>query len=373
MTDQYPKLNEFLHFKRQFSEDRQFGIEIETEGRNLLDFRPPKPWIPIDDPSLRGESVEFILDQPIPIDEVKAAVKGLQKKLKADGAILNLSDRCGTHVHVNVQHYNYYQLMNFMCLYLILEPLMVAYCGEDRVGNVYCLRAEDAEELVHTLLYVKQYGDLLQIIREGDRIRYASMNMTAIGKFGSLEFRSLKTPENFNDIFTWVKLIHAIKKAAENFESPAQMVETFSRYGWEDFLKKVFIKNNTLINRFSPGELVAGLLRGIRIVQGIAYAEVIKPPMKRKETPALNTKKAEILNNAAEVDDWAQPGAIRMERHPINFDNLVQEEVNRMRAQPNLRNIEDAIAAPPMPRPRARFAAPPLGAGLRRVPARRRD
>ena len=84
--------------------EKQIGIEIEMEGRHLN--LPPSSiplWEKENDGSLRGESIEYKLKQPLPLSKIDHAFKQLTKSAKDNEAKFNPSLRCGIHVHINCQ------------------------------------------------------------------------------------------------------------------------------------------------------------------------------------------------------------------------------------------------------------------------------
>ena len=90
-------------------------------------------------------------------------------------------------MHVNAQRMTMRQVGNLAAIYYVLETAFVRYCGGSREGNHHCLRREDAEFSYETLvsaLESRRYRSL-----GTDNIRYASMNLRALSRYGSVEFR----------------------------------------------------------------------------------------------------------------------------------------------------------------------------------------
>lgn len=263
--------------------NRDIGIEVETEGRGLADghgnplFVVPG-WSAERDGSLRGESMEWVLSAPIPRKNVNKLLKSLSGALKENGVVLAETDRCGVHVHVNIQDFTYEQAMNFIILYLIVEKLLVRYCGDDREGNLFCLRACDADMMIYQLRECRKRGSLKSMAN--DNFRYASINLAAVAKYGSLEFRALKTPKNVMDIEQWVNLLLRVRDAALVYETCQQVVEGFSKNGELPFLQALF---GDLYDVIYYEGCEVDLRDGVRRVQEVAYT---------KEQP----KKAPIYN-----------------------------------------------------------------------------
>lgn len=221
-----------------------FGIEIEVEGENLVPTVASSqcPWKTEDDGSLRGrfpdQRAEYVLNKPIPYGRVKPALEYLEKHLK--GSRLDFSFRTSTHVHVNVLELNEVQLMNFIYTYLLLEEPLVNFCGAQRVNNRFCLRLQDAEGLRDCLVVLFSQGlkKIAGNLRE-DRIRYAALNLAALNKYGSLEFRSMRGTLDVKVLTTWVDALNSIREYAMRMQDPIAIYEEFTRNAPADFAQIV--------------------------------------------------------------------------------------------------------------------------------------
>jgi hypothetical protein len=253
--------------------DREVGIEIEMEGADLV--KGPVGWETTSDGSLRGESCEWVLSRPQSEEDSFILLDRLQAHLTKHLSILRPSDRCGVHIHVNVQDMLTEDVIKFAILYLVLEDLMVEWCGEDREGNLFCLRAQDAEYIVKCLLEAKKKGTFTKIA--GQDIRYASMNITSLMKYGSLEFRAMRTPKDFNRIKTWIKMLLAIKRAATTYKTTEEIIELISMRGGRFFLRSIF---GELASEFTNVRLNDRIITAARRVQDVAFAEKWKPKKK---------------------------------------------------------------------------------------------
>jgi hypothetical protein len=271
-----------------FDSKQTIGIEIEMEGQNLS-FNNSMYWKYTHDGSLRGtpESIEYLLKAPIPKREVSRVLKLLKDLMlikRKPPARFTPSDRCGVHIHINIQYFTEENLIKFMCTYLAVENLLLRYCGEARQGNLFCLRAIDANTLISKLIEYRQDGDLLKLTSRALDIKYAAMNLGAIREHGSLEFRALKTPNDIEKINEWVKLLCCVRDQSITFSSLEDIVETVSRYGADQFVRMIFQRHtNTLINVIGP-DVEDDILEGIRIIQDIAYAK----PLQQNKQEGIN-------------------------------------------------------------------------------------
>lgn len=245
----------------------QVGLEIEVEGRRLPEALP-KYWKREVDGSLRGESAEYVLKNPVMGDKVADALAVLAKGYKDNETrVDNDSPRTGVHVHINVQNMDMVKVFNMITLYHALEELMVRYCGKGRAGNLFCLRMKDADYLADYYLKALRncgWGHLAT-----DEIRYAGLNVTALNKFGSLEFRSMRGTDDFAMIKGWVDLLVKLKDSAELYENPVAIVESLSRDGELRFLETVLGEELAALVIADDADEV--IREGIRSIQHICY------------------------------------------------------------------------------------------------------
>lgn len=318
----YPVISELQQFRKVYPPEHEIGIEIEVEGRNLQEFPMSRTWRKTLDGSLRGEeSAEYVLHHPIPMKNVEKALNNLTAILKKNNAKKELSDRCGVHIHINVQHMTFMELINYLCLYLVLEPLLVSYCGSSREGNMFCLRAKDAPTLIDLIMNSYAHSDLYSLIGRGNHFRYAAVNVSSIRKHGSLEFRSLKTPKNFKKIIPWVNLLHKLKTTSYTFETPEEIINAYSMYEYERFLSRVLEEQAYLLMDIE--NINQKLLEGIRLVQDIAFTDIISPPITRKQ---FEQKKKELTGSVFSPNPFVFEEAELQEAPPVRVRVLPNRE-----------------------------------------------
>jgi hypothetical protein len=102
------------------------------------------------------------------------------------------------------------------------------------------LRLQDAEGMLEYVTSFIKGGlkDLMNLYRE-DNIRYAAMNLAAIKKYGSIEFRSMRGTMDVDILWQWINALMSIRTFAVNQANPMDIYEMFMSLGPEDFLKKV--------------------------------------------------------------------------------------------------------------------------------------
>lgn len=252
-------------FEGRTLDDREVGIEIEVEGSNLPIVRD-ELWRTEHDGSLRYESYEYVLNEPVPRDKVKISLLKLKKRLLLKKSEIYDSGRAGVHIHVNIRDLTRPQLYNFICLYLIFEDVLVDYCGESRVGNLFCLRAKDAEYLTDLLISSARNKELREL--HTDNIRYASINCKAICQYGSLEFRAMRSTVDLKVLNNWVEMLLCLKDAAKTYENPQDIVGCMSAYGGKGFADHIF---GDKLSCFPDLDWDTAVTEGIRRAQPLAY------------------------------------------------------------------------------------------------------
>lgn len=202
------------------------GLEIEVEGEGLIHEHTPL-WRADKDGSLRGENAEYILRKPLSYASALDALDILRSELFQRNAKIEWSFRTSVHVHINVLRLTHQQLSNFLYTYILFEELMVQYCGDNRVNNRFCLRIRDADGLVdavRNLIFDYRFPN-------PDQYRYASVNLDALGKFGSLEFRAMRGTLDKTTLETWIGSLVRMRSFAMKVENPEQVFKMYLEQG----------------------------------------------------------------------------------------------------------------------------------------------
>ena len=248
----------------------EVGIEIEMEGRGLPRVNVDPYWSYHQAGSLRGEeNAEYVLTRPVNRKLVPEALESLFAFLKTQGAVIRQdSPNTSVHVHLNMQDMTLKRVYTLACLWYILESLLMEWCGSERSGNLFCLRASDAETQLQRLASAVRYGRYADL-NDQDGLRYAALNYTALGKFGSLEFRGLAGVYDPKVIETWVRMLLSLKDFSEKYDNPTEIIQEFSRTGPEEFLKLVL--PGGLWREVTTPDVSTRLREGMRLIQNVAY------------------------------------------------------------------------------------------------------
>lgn len=305
----------------------EVGIEVEVEGNNLpTRIGAGGIWKATKDNSLRGESMEYIFNDPRPRDVVDKYVDALFKVFEGTGAVLNESHRTSVHVHLNVSDLRVYDVCNIFTLYSIIEDFLIPFCGPQRKGNLFCLRMKDAQYVIDKFKKMLLCGSFYRLA--GDDIRYAGLNLDACRKYGSVEFRAMRGLTTPGPIKQWVSILLEIKDAAvNNFRSPREMVEQVSMLGAEGFLRSIFSEDNfnTLFACFNEaGESTVQdvCYQGSRLMQEFAYTFDIPIAKARAMVADGTVNQVQGTKTGKMMWDEVVEVAVRNQRN-INFDGRV--------------------------------------------------
>lgn len=270
------------------------GVEIEVEGKSL-----PKAfdryWRVEADGSLRGEdNAEYVLEKPMTLRQVKLALSHLNMQYKKNNSVVDDTVRAGVHVHINVQQLNIVELYNFMTLYLTLEELLVKFCGPYREGNLFCLRACDAEWLLFRLSEAARTRQFRRILTD-DNLRYGSMNVKALGTYGSLEFRAMRGTRDLNLIHKWANILVDLREAAKKFTDPKDIINSYSEGDYVAFLNKCLGEHVELFKNYD--NVPKMLNDGMRRAQDIAFCCDWQQFFQEEIVPPVPAPRKKILNH----------------------------------------------------------------------------
>ena len=243
------------HFSDYFNacisakEKEQIGLELECEGLKLPN--PISYWEVHSEGSLKPKSPysakEYVLMNPMNYSKALTALEYLSDSFKQSGTLLNESNRTSVHVHFNASMFTYKDLAQILCAYYLIEDVLIAYCGEERVGNLFALSATDSSKIVTNVKRMfesistskKFYIVLEQIF--SDQYRYAALNLSAIKKLGSIEFRAMRMPviEKHYDNTTikiWTNILYNLVTKALSYQTPDTMLNELSKLSYDSLL-----------------------------------------------------------------------------------------------------------------------------------------
>jgi hypothetical protein len=239
------------------------GLELEYEKcKPVIETGLSNKWYTEIDHSLRAGGLEFISVPLKPLDMAPAVRNMLvaANKMKAKVTL-----RCGLHVHVNVTHMTWAQLFQFTTYYTLLEPYLFNEFAPGRETSHFCVPT-----WTNTALTEYMYNDG-QLLRQGIRIpetkrgnnwakaamhlggagghrsklimmntpKYAALNMSALKKFGTLEFRQAPSSLDATFILKWARLLLRIQQRSMTYGDAMEIVEEYDKSGILTLCEKV--------------------------------------------------------------------------------------------------------------------------------------
>lgn len=214
-----PTVANKLNIPRHKLKEGLLGVEVEVEGVNLPLIQSDD-WRTEQDHSLRGESREYVMREPRSLDETITCINTLKESLV--NSTYYETPRAGVHVHVNVQNLTVVELYNAITATYLLETILTKYCGPHREGNLFCLRVCDAEYQA-TMVEQSAIEHNLHVL-DTEQIRYSALNLNALRKYGSIEYRAMRSTADFEVLKVWCNVLHNIRTQCTSFESPLDIV-----------------------------------------------------------------------------------------------------------------------------------------------------
>jgi len=231
----------------RFYPDKDIGIEMELENKKSRESWPMfTRWRMEGDGSLRGNSAEYVLSNPIHVSEVAAELETFYSGFE-ERSIDEESLRTSTHVHLNMQEASVNEVVNTSILYWLFEEELLKYCGESRTGNLFCLSLKDAEgylpifesalrQYFHNNKKVEQFSYTL-----GDFVRYSSLNLASLSKYGTMEFRGMRGYPPIRVLKKWINTLISLRDFALTFATPMDMLSYIDNISSiEDLLNEIF-------------------------------------------------------------------------------------------------------------------------------------
>lgn len=272
----------------------EIGLELELEFKEpqIWDLNK-KLWTFSEEHSIKNNGYEIVTKYPVSMDSLTPIVEDVCSNINKRGPIQDCP-RTSVHVHLNMLNSTVLQVLNCAVAYWLLETPLVRLCGEEREGHHFCLRLKDAEALVPTLC--ESLDSKVPFLNLGDRVRYAGLNLNALNKFGSIEFRTMRGTTNPVEIVSWVKALHHLCSVAKTFDSPASVFDYFLENTKDKFVCKFLPVPEAamVLNMLGYGEMMN---ESASILCALAYHKEWDKWIKTLESKNTTKKKIGIGHN----------------------------------------------------------------------------
>lgn len=202
----------------------RLGLEFEYEGvadpgQFYFENQLTHYWEVRRDDSLKDAGAEFVFRAPMFGVDAWTAIHTLM--IAAEKAKLKCSIRAGIHVHLDVRDMETSQLVGLIILYTILEPILFKWIGDSREFSIFCIPFYRADEslletcqIVNAILRDEKDPSTKMTISKAKKFaRYAALNLNALAKYGSVEFRHMRTTHDIQRVIDWINIIQSLKAA----------------------------------------------------------------------------------------------------------------------------------------------------------------
>lgn len=256
------------------------GLELEVEALaplprdGHLDFTSPltkTSWLAVADGSLRGEAREYIFSQPCAREEVDFMVTRLFDKFKDMKSKINNSNRCSTHVHINMKGRTVNQLTSVIALWATFEESLIAWCGEERVTNHFCLSMQNSRSLVEAWNQYLRVGQFEGMGQDRHGLKYMAFNILPLWRKGSFEFRCGGSPNDPKTVTTWATFLDAfVEYACTRYTLPVTIASDLSERGAAAILEEICSSHKEFFAEVvgkDIEEFNERCLKGFRVVQ----------------------------------------------------------------------------------------------------------
>ena len=266
----------------------RIGLELEIDARSptpneghldaLVSPTTKAKWMAIRDGSLRGDYArEYIVNKPINREELRPMLEGLFAMFKTMKSKIDNSNRCSTHVHLNMGGKKINEITAVMCLWTIFEQSLINFCGEERQTNHFALSSSESNATLTAWEQYLRYGHA-----HWDRnLKYQAMNVLPLFDKGSLEIRCGAAANDAEGPIVWATLLdHLVDFAIERYSKGIPLIGSdLSERGGSSLFEELCSRDSILLPVY--GDVIAGsggnelfndaCLRGFRNCQPIVY------------------------------------------------------------------------------------------------------
>lgn len=199
------------------------GIEVEVERGNEWRERYYRGvWNTHADNSLRNSGIEFV-SKILFGSQIPKALDHLFDELFSPTS--EFTPRTSIHLHLDMLDCSTEQIAQTVAAYLIFERMLYNWVGNGREHNIFCVPLLDTHTLKGLITSLTMDDSYTSREYTSDELRYSGLNLAALRKFGSLEFRHLYGTDDTGLIMTWLNALLSIRRWALQFKSLKQFLE----------------------------------------------------------------------------------------------------------------------------------------------------
>lgn len=197
---------------------RDVGIELEIEGAGIPRDNPPG-WSYKEEHSLRGDCGEFVTRGAVKRSDIIKTVENLNEFFKKVGATVKPSDRCSTHIHLNMQDETFRVLYGTILVFTICEPILLRLCGTKRNGNLFCMPSYETGDLRRAMHHSSDYVSRGMHYDWYQRGKYAALCTDHVPSLGTLEARCFPLSTDPAVIDRWASWLCRMREVARDWKT----------------------------------------------------------------------------------------------------------------------------------------------------------
>jgi len=233
----------------------RFGVEMELNFPPNVNYRSAITWQEQTDRSIqcnrgqRCQTAEFVSGILSGENGVKS-VSDFIKTCKRVNANVNNSTGFHVHISINMRKFSLEDLKRLCHNYIKYEKSINLFMDPSRLNNSYCMSnrdnlAVDNCEAKDAIYNCDTIDELVALVSP---TRYHKLNLHALYKYGTIEFRQHKATLNLNDAEGWIRfLLSFVSNSLLQPRSLALLNNRTCEFGYEAMFKYV-IKNDELRN-----------------------------------------------------------------------------------------------------------------------------
>lgn len=220
------------------SPEQIFGMELEIERFKNRDHHCDG-FNYTNDGSLRENGIEAV-SYPTKAKYVQTLLEKFFKLHKITPK--NYTERCSTHIHMNVQDMTFDNLKTLATVYQTVERLLFNFVGNERDENPFCVPWYQSGITPH---FIEKLSEDPKHVRRW--MKYSALNFLPISSQGTVEFRHMHGTCDVLLLITWMNLLSRMQQYSmivpfEKLKATIMAMNTVSNY--DMFLNDVF-KNQT--------------------------------------------------------------------------------------------------------------------------------
>jgi hypothetical protein len=241
--------------------DQMIGLELEAEGKDGA-YLPAKETLSYWDTKKDGSllhGVVYILIRPLRGDELAGALDEIFQKPAKFKRFMTGS----THIHLDMTEKD-------TSAEVVKSIVFMMYCLESVIFQItdpareYCGYTNKLisapETLIGAILSAAEedgFAYLKQLCNDNYNIgRYYGLNVMALSRFGSLEFRYFPTATTQDELESWIRLVMQVKIAATE-NALTELINVFnSEDRYERFINTYFAEWRDAFLQYMPAYMV---------------------------------------------------------------------------------------------------------------------